>query len=193
MKSIELKNLASCSEQQILDLLKIRNQISVRSVMFTNHLISIEEHRDWVDQVKKDSTKISLIVLDEFKASIGFASLNKIDVVNKNAFWAFYLSSEHRSGLGAAMEFQLINFFFDSTYIKKLYCEVKESNNSVFRLHEKFGFIEINSRPDSLENYQFKPNVNLLCLSKEKWLANKFAIYDRYSSIFRNFSITILK
>ena len=49
---------------------------------------------------------------------LGIVSVNAVDRLHKKADWAYYLTEKERGGLGAALEFAIINFVFDTLVLK---------------------------------------------------------------------------
>lgn len=191
-RKITLKTLSSCSLEQQTKLREVRNQISVRASMYTDHEIGLNEHLVWISKLKSDSNSIVFVVLDEHKEPIGVVSLTSIDILNKKSDWAFYLDEKERDGLGAAIEYVLIDYVFDKLKLEKLNCEVIETNESVVRLHKKFKFSEEGFRRENIYKKDKRIGVYYLGLTKTDWLNNKKIISEKYKSIFNKFSITIV-
>lgn len=190
-RSITLKLVVSCSLQQQTQVREIRNQASVRSSMYTEHEIGLNEHLGWINRLKSDKKQIVYAVLNEEQRPIGVVSVNAIDELHKKSDWAFYLDENERGGLGAALEYNLIEYVFESLKLEKLNCEVIETNESVVRLHKKFGFLEEGFRRENIEKNGERIGVYFLGLTKSDWLSNKAEIFKRYESVVSKFSIRI--
>ena len=141
MIKILLREITKCTDEQKKSVRKVRNQESVRKSMYTEHEILLNEHLAWVELLQSDNRQIVFVVLVDDLVS-GVVSVNAIDRLNLKSDWAFYLDANVRSGLGAALEFGLINFVFQRVGLEKLNCEVIETNEAVVKLHKKFGFVE---------------------------------------------------
>jgi UDP-4-amino-4,6-dideoxy-N-acetyl-beta-L-altrosamine N-acetyltransferase len=191
MLSIELKKITSCSDAQQKQIRSVRNQDQVRKSMYTDHEISLAEHTSWLRQLKTDDKQIVFIVLRE-NVSIGVVSLSSIDKLHKKSDWAFYLDQKQRGGLGAALEFALLNYVFGELGLEKLNCEVIETNESVVRMHKKFSFKEEGFRKSNIVKNGERIGVHLLGLTKSDWYANKIAIENNYKPVLNNFNVRIL-
>jgi UDP-4-amino-4,6-dideoxy-N-acetyl-beta-L-altrosamine N-acetyltransferase len=61
---------------------------------------------------------------------------------HRRCAWAYYLASStvRGQGVGSFVEFWVIEQVFTTLGLNKLWCEVLVSNESVWRLHELYGF-----------------------------------------------------
>ena len=53
MIRVKLREISKCNDSQIKEIMDVRNQLSVRKSMFTEHKISLKEHLAWVDRLIK--------------------------------------------------------------------------------------------------------------------------------------------
>ena len=188
-KYFTLKLLTTLSLEQQLKIREIRNQASVRSAMYSEQEIGLNEHLEWVNKLKSDKKKIVFAVLNEQSNSIGVVGIKALDMLNKKADWELYLDKNERGGLGAALEYNLIEYVFNVLGIEKLNCEVIETNESVVKLHKKFFFIEEGFRKENIERNGKRIGVYFLGLTKTNWLQNKKGIFEKYIKIIKKFSI----
>lgn len=130
---------------EILDknlILQWRNSDSVRSNMYNDHLISEEEHESWFTSALVEKNAAYLVFLYEARP-IGYISFKNISGVHERCYWAFYLGEvDVKRGCGSIMEFFALDYAFLTLKIRKLCCEVFAFNNSVIKLHQKFGFMQ---------------------------------------------------
>lgn len=119
-----------------------RNQDHVRAAMFTDHLISAEEHHDWYSRLQEDDTSFHLIV--EYRGKdIGLFYVTEIDRRNNTCSWGFYLGSEHPlPGIGAVIEYLGLEYMFETLQIRKVWAKVLANNSKVLHMHRGFGFTE---------------------------------------------------
>jgi UDP-4-amino-4,6-dideoxy-N-acetyl-beta-L-altrosamine N-acetyltransferase len=109
--------------------------------MYTDHLISPEEHARWFAAAMTASDrKYWIIELD--RQPVGLANLAGIDLSRRRSEWAYYLAdpSTRGRGVGAAVELVMIDHVFGRLGLHKLWCEVLIENEAVWKLHESFGF-----------------------------------------------------
>ena len=158
--------------------------------MFTDHEISLNEHLNWIEQVRNDKTRIVFIILVNDIAS-GIVSVSKLDLFHKKSDWAFYLTNKVRVGLGAALEFSLLNFVFDDLLLEKLNCEVIETNDAVFKLHKKFGFLEEGFKRSNIEKNGKRVGVYCLGITKDEWYAKRVDFQDKNRFIMKKFNVII--
>ena len=102
-------------------------------------------------------------------------------MIDQRANWAFYLgdTSIQGVGVGAMVEFCLIEHVFSNLDLNKLCCEVLSFNTSVLKLHNKFGFkregLLVQHRCKNKELY----DVHILALFKDTWLSKRDIIYKK--------------
>jgi UDP-4-amino-4,6-dideoxy-N-acetyl-beta-L-altrosamine N-acetyltransferase len=158
--------------------------------MYTDHLIGLDEHLAWIERLEKDSKQKVFVIFVEDVAS-GVVSVVALDQHHKKCDWAFYLDTKVRGGLGAAIEFFLIDYVFETLAFEKLNCEVIETNPSVVKLHLKFGFAEEGFRRSNILKNDKRIGVHLLGLTKDDWISKREEINNSYKTIFEKFSIKI--
>lgn len=190
MQTIVLRNIADCDEAQQQQLRLIRNRPSVRKSMYTDHEIGVEEHRAWLGRLQDDPKQIVFIVLNKGEVA-GAVSINDLDRRHRKSDWAFYLDENHRGGLGAALEFALINYAFDDLKLEKLNCEVIETNPAVVRMHRRFGFKEEGFRRSNIEKDGKRIGVHFLGLVKTDWLASRKTVEHGCKSVLDRFTVRI--
>lgn len=118
-----------------------RNSEAVAPFMYGDHAISQEEHATWlVRALTEPDRRYWIVELDA--APVGLANLARIDPANARAEWAYYLADPavRGRGVGAAVEFAVLEHVFGALHLHKLWCEVFLDNEAVWRLHESFGF-----------------------------------------------------
>lgn len=118
-----------------------RNSPEVYNYMYSSQNISAEEQKKWFDKIKNEiNSKYWIIKYGE--KELGLASLQNIDMTLNSCYWAFYLgdTSIRGSGIGAKVEYLVLDFVFEKLKLNKLRCEVFVFNDKVIKMHEKFGF-----------------------------------------------------
>ena len=190
MIKILLREITKCTDEQKKSVRKVRNQESVRKSMYTEHEILLNEHLAWVELLQSDNRQIVFVVLVDDLVS-GVVSVNAIDRLNLKSDWAFYLDANVRGGLGAALEFGLINFVFQKVGLEKLNCEVIETNEAVVKLHKKFGFVEEGFRRENIIKNENRMGVFFLGLTKSDWEREKETVKNRYEKVIDKFDLEI--
>ncbi|WP_323756863.1 UDP-4-amino-4,6-dideoxy-N-acetyl-beta-L-altrosamine N-acetyltransferase [Roseivirga sp.] len=117
-----------------------RNSPNVASYMYNEREISPSDQRNWFNSINEEKSRYWLISYDEKK--IGLASVTGIDHTLQSCYWAFYLgeSSVRGAGIGAKVEYNVLEYVFNELKLNKLRCEVFVDNDKVIKMHEKFGF-----------------------------------------------------
>lgn len=160
-----------------------RNSERVRRNMYTDHLITQQEHDAWFTRASKDAKSAYFVFLHQDKP-IGFVSFTNIDNVHGRCYWAFYLGeTDVPRGCGAAMEYLALDHAFSVMKIRKLCCEVFAFNSAVIKMHQKFGFIqEGRLAKHHLKNGQYE---DIVCLAKfaSDWETERTKLKQR---IFKN-------
>jgi UDP-4-amino-4,6-dideoxy-N-acetyl-beta-L-altrosamine N-acetyltransferase len=137
--AIRLRPVRPDDSQRLLDW---RNRPEVSAYMYTDQLISPEEHALWFAGALAAADRCYWII--EMDAQpVGLANLASIQPARRRCEWAYYLAepSVRGRGVGAAVEFMVIDHVFDRRGLHKLWCEVLIENEAVWRLHESFGFV----------------------------------------------------
>ena len=118
-----------------------RNSPEVAAYMYTDHDISPQEHGRWFAGALAAKDKAFWIIEDD-GAPVGLANLTGIDLVRRRCEWAYYLgeASVRGRGVGAAVEYIVLEHVFGAMGLHKLWCEVLVDNAPVWKLHESFGF-----------------------------------------------------
>lgn len=157
-----------------------RNGEAVRAFMYTDHLISAEEHARWFAGIAGDDRRRYWIIEADGKP-VGLANLYDIDRRHGRCAWAYYLAdpSVRGAGVGSYVEFWMIEQVFGPQGLTKLWCEVLETNEAVWRLHEKHGFVrEARFRRHVVKDGQ-AIDVLGLGLLHEEWATRREAMAAR--------------
>lgn len=131
--------LRPLTEADLDTILAWRNAPSVRENMYTNHVISPDEHCAWFNRVRNDNTK-RYLVFERNGDARGIIGFTAIDTHQKRSSWAFYASPDAPRGTGSAMEYAALEYAFAELGLHRLHCEVLDFNHAVIKLHQSFGF-----------------------------------------------------
>lgn len=149
-----------------------RNLPKVADYMYTDHMISPEEHAAWFSRVLKDPTyRYWIIVCDG--EDVGVANLYAIDQRNRRCYWAFYVASPDvgGKGVGSHVEYTVLNYVFDDLKFEKLCCEVLSSNRGVVEMHRRFGFVQEGLFRKHISKRGALNDIVCLAILKEEWEA----------------------
>jgi len=131
--------LREISSKDLEMIRKWRNAPDVRSNMYTQHIITEEEHQKWWCRISKDDSQVYFI-FEYGGLGAGVVSFNQIDRENLQSFWAFYAAPDAPRGTGIKMEVLALDYAFNDLELHKLSCEVLAFNTPVINMHKKFGF-----------------------------------------------------
>lgn len=158
-----------------------RNSPDVASYMYNEKEISSSEQLDWFNRINEESSKYWIILYNGKK--LGLASVTGIDYTLQSCYWAFYLgdSSVRGAGIGAKVEYNVLEYVFNELNLNKLRCEVFVENDKVIKMHEKFGFRREAYYREHCVKGSKKLDVVGLALLKSEWARlksiQKIAIY----------------
>jgi len=190
---IILKNICNASLAQQKSILTIRNKDDIRSMMYTEHVIELEEHLIWIDSLCHQSKRVKpkqiafIVLVDEQVA--GLISLNNIDDLHKKADLGFYLDKPFRI-VSASIEFAVIDFFFNRLHLEKLNCEVLENNNNALKMHYNLGFLNEGFRAENIKKEEGRVGVHYVGLTSLRWETIREQIYSKYRIVFKKYLVS---
>ena len=153
-----------------------RNSEEVSKYMYTSNSISEQDQINWFEKVKNDTTSIYWIIEYEDK-KLGLASVTNISKLYDSCTWAFYLgdSSIRGAGIGSKVEYNVLQYVFETLKLNKLNCTVFPTNDNVIKMHEGFGFRrEAYFRQHVLKDGKYLDVVGLGILKSEWALIQNF-------------------
>jgi UDP-4-amino-4,6-dideoxy-N-acetyl-beta-L-altrosamine N-acetyltransferase len=175
-----LRPVTDADKQRLFDW---RNSPEVARWMYSDHQISREEHEQWFSSAIKDPTR-EYWVIEVEGDPVGLVNLYDIDQAHARASWAYYLAAPgvRGRGVGACVEFLVLEHVFIERGLNKLWCEVLAENEAVARLHLSFGF-----RQEALfRQHIFKQgrfvDVLGLGLLRGEWLALRAGSCERLAA-----------
>ncbi|HYA61768.1 MAG TPA: UDP-4-amino-4,6-dideoxy-N-acetyl-beta-L-altrosamine N-acetyltransferase [Candidatus Sulfotelmatobacter sp.] len=172
-----LRDVTSADQEKIR---QWRNLPEVSKYMYTDHVISPEEHAAWFKRISGDpSCKYWIIVCDN--EDVGVAWLFSIDRRNSRCYWGFYVASPNvrGKGVGSTVEYSVLRYVFDELRLNKLCGEVLGFNQVVVDMHKSFGF----AQEGYFRKHVFKGGTmqDIFCIGmlREDWEAKKPEIESR--------------
>ena len=122
-------------------LLAWRNSPDIAAWMYSDHRISPEEHERWFAAALADPRRRYWII-EAAGRPAGLANLYDMAPEHGRASWAYYIADPdlRGQGVGAFVEYWVIEQVFGTLGFNKLWCEVLIGNAPVWKLHEGFGF-----------------------------------------------------
>ena len=134
---VELRSLEARDRDQLLSW---RNRPEVARWMYSDQQISPEDHARWFAAAMVDPRR-RYWVIEADGAPVGLANLYDIAPDHRRCAWAYYLAepSTRGQGIGAFVEFWVLDHVFGAMKMNKLWCEVLIDNEPVWKLHEGYG------------------------------------------------------
>lgn len=146
-----------------------RNSPQVRKYMFTNHIISMEEHKLWFQSNQKDPTSRWYVHSNEHGELDGVVCFSDINEIVKSATWGFYLGNEAKPGAGTGLGKDGLNEAFNSLLLEKVFARVLPHNTKSLHFHRKLGFIEDGCVEKSHFDGSQYLDVHLFLITRNIW------------------------
>lgn len=138
----KLKNFINLSDDEIEMIRRWRNSENIRKWMYSEHLISKDEHRKFINSLKTSTDRAYWLVMKD-NEYIGVIYFTNIKWDHRNAYFGIYANPEKKiPGVGRILDSLAKNIAFDILNLHTLKLEVIEDNKVVINLHKKFGFKE---------------------------------------------------
>lgn len=138
--NVDLINFIHLSKEEKREVLKWRNDETVRKWMYNKELISLDDHFEYIDSLKSKEDRVYFLVKKN-KTEIGVIDLTSVDNEDSSAEVGLYAKPGKKSA-GKVLIKSIIDYGFNHLKLAKLYANVYKENQKALRLYEKFGFIE---------------------------------------------------
>ena len=112
-----------------------RNHPGVRGAMFSQHEITLPEHRAWFDRASRDKAR-ALLVVEEHgqpRGCVIFSGVGK----RATADWSFYSAPESPAGNGTRICAAALDCVFSELGVHKVAGQVLEFNRASIRVHQR--------------------------------------------------------
>ena len=156
-----------------------RNQDFVRTKMFARHIISLKEHRDYIDMVRKDD-KRDMFVLYIDDVPFGVIQY-KLYTSGNYVICGNYLINEadQDKGLGTMLVFFQNDIVFKYTECNKIYSEVLSYNKAALSINKKIGGVQEGILRQQVHMDGKYYDIYCFGLLREEWTAIKNK-YEKY-------------
>jgi UDP-4-amino-4,6-dideoxy-N-acetyl-beta-L-altrosamine N-acetyltransferase len=115
-----------------------RNHPDVRSYMFTQHEITLAEHRRWFERTLPDSKK-HLLIYEVNQQPLGYVNFNEMGT-GGIAAWGFYAAPDAPKGSGRQLGRAALNHAFTQLKLHKVYGQALAHNERSIEFHQSLGF-----------------------------------------------------
>lgn len=141
-ENITIKNFINLNDEEVEMVRRWRNHTDIRKWMYTDHEINIEEHKNFIENLKRDNRNFYYLVYLADKP-IGVFSLNRVDWRNGNAYIGVYANPEEKTkGAGDVLSRSLLFVAFTLIGLHTLKLEVIEDNERAIKFYKRMGFKE---------------------------------------------------
>ncbi len=138
----ELLNFINLKEKELETIRNWRNHPNVRKWMYSQHEISKEEHRKFVESLKKSTQSVYWMIRMADK-HVGVLYLNRVNFEQRHAYFGIYANPFNKiPGAGSVLCKLAIKLVFKILSFHTLKLEVMEDNEKAINLYKKFGFRE---------------------------------------------------
>lgn len=160
--------LKDICEDDLLLILKWRNQETIREVMFDSSIITWKTHINWFNRIKISETAVSKVFYFE-DVPFGIINITQIDTINNSCEWGFYIGAQDvPPGMGTILGYTALNYIFQDLKIRKVLAEVLDFNDKSAHFHKKMGFTQEGLlREQVLKNGKYIDVLLFGCLSSE--------------------------
>lgn len=116
-----------------------RNHPTVSRYMYTQRLITVQEHREWFERASQCCQR-HLLIYEQDMTPVGFVNIKVVDEQARRAEWGFYLAPDAPPGSGQNLGQSALVYAFETLSLHKLCGEVLADNSRSVRFHERHGF-----------------------------------------------------
>lgn len=137
---IDSCHVRSAHRDDLPMLLTWRNHPNVRSFMFSQHEISLDEHAAWFAKASQDTTR-SLLVIEDRKQPLGYVQFANVEP-GGIADWGFYARPDAPPGSGRRLGSAALDHAFTVLGLHKVCGQAIASNAASIALHQKLHFVQ---------------------------------------------------
>ena len=121
-------------------LIQWRNDPRIRNYMYTQHVITAEEHQSWINKITTDDSYHPLI-LEYNNEPLGFVNIHQV-AQGGIAEWGFYTSPVAPKGTGSKLGEQALDYAFKTLNLHKICGQALDFNFASRKFHKRLGFKE---------------------------------------------------
>lgn len=170
---MDVGQLRPIQEHDLPIILHWRNSSRIRKSMFSDHVISWEEHVRWFQRTQDDLSAVYL-VHEIGGVPVGVIHFTSIDCKSRRCMWGFYVGPDCLpKGTRFRMGCLALDYAFDSLEMRKVCGEVLACNLPSRNFHLKLGF----SQEGYFQEHVLKENtyhdVVFFSLMKDHWVVKR--------------------
>ena len=115
-----------------------RNHPDIRRYMYTQHEITLAEHRAWFERASQDSRK-HLLVFEVDGTAQGFVNITELAALGV-ADWGFYIAPDAVKGTGRQLGKVALEYAFRDLRLHKVCGQALAFNERSIKFHRGLGF-----------------------------------------------------
>ncbi|GGO85148.1 hypothetical protein GCM10011348_33030 [Marinobacterium nitratireducens] len=146
-----------------------RNSFEVRSCMFSNVEITLEEHLEWFEQ-SSNNPNTHLMVIERDRRASGCVNITQVSD-GKISDWSFHTAPGSEKGTGYLLCKLAMNYAFGILGMRKLNAQVLGFNEKSIAIHEKLGFRQEGLLRDNFYRDGKYIDVLLFGMTESDWRA----------------------
>ena len=160
-------------EKDLGQVLEWRNSARIRAYMYTDHIITMDEHRAWFERLQENSFS-SFLIFEYRGFPVGIKSFSQIDKQNNKCYWGFYIGEpDLPRGSATLMGVMALEYIFGIHNFRKLCAEAFAFNQASISYHKRLGFVEEGHFVKHILKNGSYENVISFALFYDDWLRNK--------------------
>ena len=138
-----LKSFLNLSDEEKEMIRNWRNHENIRKWMYSDSIISLEDHAKFLNQLKEDDKNFYWIVANKDGVYIGTIYLNRTDFNNRHAYMGIYSNPYSELKNKGTLLFQSFRkLAFELAKLHTLKLEVMDNNQKAIKFYKDFGFNE---------------------------------------------------
>lgn len=178
MLNREACNLRPVERGDLEKLLQWRNSDRIRMNMYTDHIISMDEHISWFEKSQNQNVNVHL-VFEVDKKPVGLVYFKDIDENNGRSNWGFYIGeTNHPRGSGTALGVLGLQYAFTKLNLRKVCGEAFAFNEASIKFHKKLGFVEEGRLVKHILKHGAYKDIVLFAMFREVWVEKEQYLTD---------------
>jgi UDP-4-amino-4,6-dideoxy-N-acetyl-beta-L-altrosamine N-acetyltransferase len=140
---LKVVNFTRLSDEERKMVLDWRNHENIRKWMYSDDVITEEEHANFIDKLIVETSRFYWVVMNKEGSYLGTVNLNKIDLKNKHAYLGIYSNPHNQIKNKGRLLIQCIKHLaFEIAGIHTLKLEVIDYNQRAIKFYNESGFSE---------------------------------------------------
>ena len=139
----EIINFLNLSSEEREMVLNWRNHEDIRKWMYSDNIISLNEHINFIDQLVENTNNFYWVVKNKDGIYFGTIYLNRTDFKNKHAYIGIYANPYNEiKNKGYLLIQSIKSLAFEIAGLHTLKLEVIDNNQKAINFYKKSGFAE---------------------------------------------------